>query len=311
MKTALILLGAAAGLWFLFIFLPAVIAFFAIFSRHKRIALTPENAGAYGAFAEEMLAAQEALRALPGRQVQTGGLCAEYVEAPGADVLVIFAHGFRADPLRNFGAAAKHLHGQGFSLLFPDARAHGRSAGRLSSLGLRESGDLLEWVRFAASHLPERKIVVWGTSMGGASVAFASDRLRAASAKVRCAVVDCAFESPWDQVARDCARRHLPVRLVMPVMRLCGRVFFRDDLRRSVREPLGASSVPVLFLHGSADATVPCPVGIGNYEACASEKSLLIAEGAAHTMAYVAGGAELRGEVDAFLDRTLRNGDEL
>lgn len=47
------------------------------------------------------------------------------------------------------------------------------------------------------------------------------------------------------------------------------------------------SKVPVLIIHGEDDSFVPCEMSRRNYEACASEKELLIVPGADHGMSYV------------------------
>lgn len=40
------------------------------------------------------------------------------------------------------------------------------------------------------------------------------------------------------------------------------------------------------FIHGSADDFVPCSMSRENYDACASEKELLVIPGATHAMSY-------------------------
>lgn len=52
------------------------------------------------------------------------------------------------------------------------------------------------------------------------------------------------------------------------------------------RKAVAQSKVPILFIHGSADDFVPCSMSRENYDACASEKALLIIPGATHAMSY-------------------------
>ena len=47
---------------------------------------------------------------------------------------------------------------------------------------------------------------------------------------------------------------------------------------------IGSPRVPVFFIHGTADATVPVEQSIKNYEACAAEKDIFLTEG---TKGYV------------------------
>lgn len=46
------------------------------------------------------------------------------------------------------------------------------------------------------------------------------------------------------------------------------------------------ATVPILFIHGSADTFVPCSMCETIYENCASPKKKLIVEGAAHAESF-------------------------
>lgn len=318
MKYFLIAAAAAAGLYLLWIVLPAVICFFVIFSPKKREEFTAENlAGTCREpYAGRILAAQAAVRALPQQRVRVTAqdgteLRAGWFPNPDGihgDTVILCVHGFRATALGNFAPQAEHFFRQGYSLLLIDQRAHNDSPGRFVTLGLLEREDLLRWIGWAAEQPGVRNLVLYGVSMGAATVAFASDRLDGAEGGglVRALVADCGFDCPRDQMLRDCRKRRLPGAVLMPVMRLCGRIFWRADLYDSARESLSRTTVPAFFLHGTADGTVPLAVGRGNFDACASEKEWEAVAGAHHTLAYLAGGAATENKIDAFIEKYLR-----
>jgi hypothetical protein len=47
------------------------------------------------------------------------------------------------------------------------------------------------------------------------------------------------------------------------------------------------TDIPVLFIHGDADALVPCRMSIENYIACRAPKELYIVHDAPHATAYL------------------------
>ena len=59
------------------------------------------------------------------------------------------------------------------SWLFFDFRAHGKSGGRTSTMGLKEAKDVEAFVHWIRSRRPKARIVLYGSSMGGAAAAIA------------------------------------------------------------------------------------------------------------------------------------------
>ena len=64
--------------------------------------------------------------------------------------------------------------------------------------------------------------------------------------------------------------------------------------------------IPALFIHGTADAFVPCEHGKKLYEACgSSDKSIYLVEGAEHVAAYSHDKEEYKKRLSEFVDRTV------
>ena len=114
--------------------------------------------------------------------------------APG----IILAPGYgmsRSDAL----SLAAVLHENGFNLLIYDQRGSGAEPKGASTLGLYESGDMLQAVSFMKNR-PEsnpKRLGIWGVDVG----AFSALRAAAACAEVRAVVADSAFESESDFLA--------------------------------------------------------------------------------------------------------------
>ena len=62
-------------------------------------------------------------------------------------------------------------------LLLVSLRAHGDSTGGYNDFGYSSRHDLVSAVDWIRSRHPERKVVVWGTSMGAATACFAAEEL--------------------------------------------------------------------------------------------------------------------------------------
>ncbi len=285
-----ILLGLAL-LWLIFLFGPCLVAYHTIFSRRAGTdferAVAPE--GDFAPWAELLKESREALRARGLRELSLRSadglrLVGDYCDG-GSDRTAILLHGYRSDPMVNLAVQAARFAGRGWNVLIPDQRAHGRSEGERTGLGLLERNDLPDWVRWLRTGTPTRKIVVYGVSMGAAAAAFAADRLDPEA--VEALVLDCGFASPWEQIRGDCVKRRLPAGLMMPLIRLLVKRGMGLELRSSARENLGRTRIPCFFLHGTADKTVPWAVGRANYEACAAKKAFYSVTGAGHTTAFL------------------------
>lgn len=171
-------------------------------------------------------------------------------------------------------------------------------------MGVTEQSDVLRWVAFAAAMPTVEHVVLYGVSMGAASIAYASDRL-GAEHKVRAMVLDCGFLGVYDQLRDDCRRLHLPPWAILPVMRLCFRLRFGRDIRVRTTASLEKTTVPALFLHGKADESVSFSHGEAVFAACASEKEAYFHPTAAHTCTLPASGEEAARVFLSFLDEHI------
>lgn len=294
-------------LYAVFIAGPAISAFFVVFSRKNGLdpdEIDPKNSY-FAPYLPEMREAAQELKAQDKKAVSLQSrdgvrLDADWYDS-GADTLAICMHGFRSTPLTSFCILGRELRSMGCDLLLVRERAHGSSGGKRSSLGLLESEDLLEWIDWAQTHTGAKKILPCGVSMGAAAIAIASDKIR--SEKVRAMILDCGFASPYEQMVSDCGKWHLPGRVMVPVIALCARIFLHADLKTSACDSLSRTTVPALFLHGTADVSVPIEQGERCYAACASEKERIVVEGAQHTLSLVKGGEPVKERVRAFVKK--------
>lgn len=231
-------------------------------------------------------------------------LCADYYDLH-SNKTIIFVHGYRSCATVNFAVQGEAFAARGWNILMIHQRAHGESGGKRCYLGLKEQYDLLAWADWAAGRPGVSSLAVYGMSMGAAAVAYASDKFD--PKLVRAVVIDCGFASPYHQIRQDCIKRHVPWRLLMPLMRAISYLSFRIDIAEPVARSLSRTRIPAFFLHGTADATVPYEQGLANYEACASVKAMFTADGAGHTESFLAKREEATSALFAFLSLNCRS----
>lgn len=210
-----------------------------------------------------------------------------WVPAEGAKGTVIMLHGYRSTYLVDFSMALEFYLRAGFNLLIPDQRAHGKSRGRFITFGVKESGDLLEWIGFHNRNFGMFPVILSGLSMGASTVLYVADE--PLPVNVKGMIADCGFTSPKEILSTVYRRvTHLPPCFSMWAVDLFTRLFAGFSItQKDTRLTLAASKVPVLMIHGREDGFVPCKMSEDGYQACIGCKRLLIVDGADHGVSFV------------------------
>lgn len=209
----------------------------------------------------------------------------------------VLCHGYVGSP-GNLAGTALRFHDEGWNVLMPWMRGHEQSEGKSLTVGAKESRDVLGWVRRLVNRDGEAEVLVFGSSMGGASVMqLAGMEL---PKNVRAIVSDCGFSSLRELMGEEFGPAILPeLPLIDATCRLRGG-FSIDDV--NAVEAVSHASVPMLFIHGAADELVPPAMLDEVYEACASpRKRRLLVPDAPHAQSVTAHPALYWREMDAFI----------
>ncbi len=260
----------------------------------------------YDKVREEIFAAKRRMKELPFKEVEITSsdglkLVADYYDF-GKEKTAICMHGYHSLPLNGFSVVAERFIKQGYNVLLPFQRAHGKSEGKYMTYGLKESDDLLKWIDFISAIPSCEKILVYGISMGGATVGIASSEIT--SKKVKALVIDCGYTTVDALLWHIVEERNLPGKLFIPgisrlVKRRIGMGFTDADTEKS----LCKNKIPTLFIYGDCDKTVSKECIEKNYSACKAEKDLLIVEGAGHSVALISGGEDALCRFDDFVNK--------
>lgn len=242
----------------------------------------------------------ERIKAIPSKRVTIKGndgakLSADYYRN-GSDKLAILFHGYRTDPYVNFAGYGSILWDIKYDLLIVYERGHFPSEGS-TSMAVLEREDLILWTEYAKKAFNPTAIVIGGVSMGGATVAYASDRLK----EVNALILDCPFLSPYVQMANECKERHILPALVMPTIRLCGYIHLKQDIKEPVTKHLKNTDIPVLMIHGDKDKTVDFSYGELIFDSVASKKTFLKIKDAGHAAGMIIGGEDAAQKLSDFI----------
>ena len=201
--------------------------------------------------------------------------------------VVIAFHGYTSQGMSDYIGLSDYYMKNGYSMLLPDARAHGQSEGDYVGFGCLDRWDALEWIKWVINECGEDvQILLHGTSMGGATVLMTSG-LKLPK-QVKGVVSDCAFTSPKDVFTHVLkSMYHLPA---FPVIQISDCVNRRKagygmDECNAARE-IKNTRIPVLLIHGDADTFVPVSMCHEIYDNCIAPKKKLIIKGAAHAESY-------------------------
>ena len=174
----------------------------------------------------------------------------------GAPLDICF-HGYRSSALVDFSGGSELSFRMEHNVLLVDQRAHGKSQGRTITFGILERQDLLRWVEYAVKRFgPDVHILLFGVSMGGATVLMASEL--DLPKNVKGIIADCPYASALEIILHVGHSTSLPTWLIRPFAIAGAKIFGGFDLTEChAREAVMHTPVPILIIHGQADSFVP------------------------------------------------------
>lgn len=285
----------AAVIYIVFAVLPAITAGLVIFSRQKRFYGEDEYNfinSYYEKYENEIISAKSYLLSKHHDKISiissdNTKLYCDYYNNGNSDNLVVFFHGYRADPYLNFAKQAMILHDCGYNIALVYQRSHSNLPGKHTGLGSIEKYDVIDWINYFNSNGDNKYCLAYGTSMGCVSLGLACDKLPCEF--VKGIVLDCGFLSAYEQIKYDSIKRHLPYKLLMPYISLAAKLILKADIRDNVSDHIINCHIPKLFIHGKADSTVDYHNTVNLYEICKSKKDILLVENAEHTVSIMEG----------------------
>lgn len=220
--------------------------------------------------------------------------------------IVIGFHCYRSSALYDFSGMGSYLVSQGYNLILPDHRAHELSEGNCITFGIKERYDVLSWVRYASEYFGEdKKIILYGISMGAASVLMASDL--DLPENVVGIIADCGFASPEEAIRKSCDNQNLPSALFYPFVEAGAKIFGHFNLdEASAVTSVKNTKVPIILFHGKEDNTVPFSSAENIYASNPSMIELHSFPGADHAVSYYTDEDRYKQLAETFIQKCIQ-----
>jgi fermentation-respiration switch protein FrsA (DUF1100 family) len=223
-----------------------------------------------------------------GQNIHAWWWPAEKANAPA----ILYLHGVRWN-LTGQLFRIEQLRAAGYSVLAIDYRGFGQSKGDLPSESSVYEDARVAWERFKLLQPDPAKRLIYGHSLGGAVAIDLAAELGQTAARdnsalpVRGLVIESTFTTLAD-VAASVANTSLPVRWLL------SQKFDSIDKIADIHMPL-------LVVHGLADAFVPPRFSEQLFNAAQQPKRLLLVPGATHNNSMALGGQNYRKALDSLL----------
>ena len=227
-----------------------------------------------------------------------------WIPAAGSSSTIILLHGYQGsmDPDLQY---APWLHEAGYNILMFDFRAHGRSGGKICTIGALELRDALAAINVAREKGSWR-IGLMGFSMGGRVAVLAG----AQSNDFHAIVCDCGPARISTAIALNLARRGVPACFSIPLADyLLFGVSVRSGINLFTHEPIDAAKrlhgAPVLFLQGRNDPNIRIRETLQMVKNAGTGAELWLVEDAAHRDISELHPAEYQKTILEFFERVL------
>ncbi len=199
-------------------------------------------------------------------------------------IWIIAVHGY-TDSANFMVNSAKQFLNYGYNVLIPDLRAHGKSEGKYIGMGWLDKDDIQLWIDYLIATYGEIKIILYGISMGAATVMMTSGE--DLPSNVRMVIEDCGYTSAWEEFTHE-----LKYLFKMPAFPALYNVNFITILRAgyslkkaSIIKQIKKSKIPILFIHGDKDNFIPFYMLDRLYQAATCKKEKLVIKNAGHAEA--------------------------
>ncbi len=168
---------------------------------------------------------------------------------PKADVLFFHGNGGNLSLWQDF---LINLHRHSFTVFALDYRGYGKSTGSPTEEGLYHDAEAFLRHYWNKVHQPNRKVIYWGRSLGGAISAYATT-LR----KPDAVILEASFPSKYSLLDH------------YPALKILGML---SEFKFPTADFLDGISRPVLVIHGDRDKVVPLRQGQLLYDRLETEK---------------------------------------
>lgn len=226
------------------------------------------------------------------------------IEHKKPNAIMIELHGYRSTANRDLFPSCHEYYKLGYSLLIPDMRCCGLSEGKYITFGIKESKDLLEWIKYCNKRFPNTQIILAGISMGASTILMTLDDLNLRN-NVKLVLVDSAYNDPIEEI-NYCIKTyfHLNGKLFIKMINNWCKWIAHFNLKdKNVLKSIKDIQIPILWIHGLNDSFVPYENSKVSFNYYNGPKELLLIDNAEHGMSYLIEPDKYVKTVKDFMER--------
>lgn len=215
-------------------------------------------------------------------------LHAIFIEHTNSKGVILESHGYRSSASRDLFASCYEYYNMGYSLLIIDNRTCGKSEGKYITFGIKESKDIICWIKYINKNYPKQDIVLAGISMGATSILMSLKYIKK-EMNIKCAIADSGYISAHEEVLY-CINHffHINGKFFINMIDIWCKLFAGFSLKEDdTIKSLEKSKIPILFIHGIEDDFVPTHNSKNNYQNYKGIKKLELFEKASHGISYL------------------------
>jgi alpha-beta hydrolase superfamily lysophospholipase len=185
-----------------------------------------------------------------------------------------------------------HLAEMGYNVLVVDYRGYGNHCceTKPSEASVKEDAEAAWQYLIHERGATADKSFIYGHSLGGAIAIDLATKHDEAAGLIT--------ESTFTSIIGMSEERHPIVSAILPMRLLIRHPF--DSISK-----IGDLGIPVLLIHGDADAKIPCEMIDELYDAAPDRKEKLLVQGGEHANCSSNGSVEYREKLSAFVDRCI------
>ena len=221
---------------------------------------------------------------------------------PESNKWVIAVHGYMGKGA-DMTSYVEQFTKYGYNGLIVDLRGHAKSEGVYIGMGWLDHYDLQIWIDKIVEENRNSKIVLYGISMGAATVSMTTGE--ELPENVKCAIADCGYTTVWDEFKVHLKKIfHIPSFPILHSASLMSKIFagYRFKEASTIKQ-VKKSKIPTLFIHGACDKFVPYSMLEKIYNSASCEKEKLEIEEAKHAESSNVNPEKYWGTVKAFIEK--------
>ncbi len=218
--------------------------------------------------------------------------------------IIIETHGYRSVASRDLYPSCFNYYDMGYSLLIVDNRASNLSEGKYITFGIRESEDVINWVKYVNKTFHKQDIILAGISMGASSILMS---LKDVTKKmnIKYVIADCGYVSAYEEVLY-CIKQFFQLngKLFIGMIDIWCKLIAKFSLKeKDTISSLSNVKIPILFIHGTDDDFVPTINSINNYKQFNGPKELVLFDNTTHGLSYLVDSKKYIKSIKEFISK--------